>query len=1009
MNIPRFAINNKHFTVTVFLMLVVVGVFTLLRMPKSEDPFFPVPTYGIVTIYPGTNPKDMENLIVEPLEKSLNELEDIDKITTKVSDGVAVTTVFFNQNVDEERKYDEVIRQVNIAKGKLPDNIAGIDIFQASTSHVNIVQYALVGNTMSFDRLHREADRFEKEISKVKGIKKTEISASPLKEVRIDLDINRMASRGIPLTQVCNAIQSTNANIPGGFTDIGRHRLNIVTTGSYSDLDEVKKTIVSASNGTTTYLSDIADVSWGTEELTHTARLNGSRCVFISANQQAKTNIFDVVGEVNTRAEAFKATLPQGMTLEKIFDQSESVNQRLDHLYRDFLIAIVLVLVTLLPLGTRASLTVLVAVPTSLVIGVVFLNVSGMSLNQLSIVGFIVALGLLVDDSIIVVENIVRFIRSGAKKSEAAVKATNQLSLAVLGVTAVIVLSFLPLVTMGGAIGDFFRSFPLAVIFTVIGSLAVSMSLTPILAQWILKDEMPAHGNKFTQGVESINENVFLKILRMCLAHPKWTIGIALGLSVLGFALIPVIGVTGFPSAEKRQFFVNIKLPIGSSLSATDSVSRMVERELRKCDEVAFVAENIGKGNPRIYYNLLQKQQKSNFAQLFVELKNYDRQKTPLLYEELRTKLSRIPDVTIEVKEFIQGTPVDSPIEIFLLGENLDTLETVAGTVEHIMKSVPGAIDVDNPLSEKKSDISIVVNKDKAGMYGVVESEIDKTVRMAFVGLRVGDFVDENGDAYRILVSQDGASIANALEKLDHLSVSSVTGAQVLLKNLVDVQFKQSPSTIEHRNRNRSVTLSANTAQGFLTERVTDDILARLESVPLPAGYHIEVGGEKNERSKNFSSLGGALFVALFGIIAILILEFKTIRGVLIVASAIPLGIFGAVVALWALGYSFSITAFIGIITLIGLEVKNTIISVDFTNQMRAEGHSIDEAIQIARKERFMPILLTTLTATCGLIPLVLERSLFYSPLAVVIIGGLLSSFFLTRFLEPVLYKTLMK
>jgi multidrug efflux pump subunit AcrB len=1009
MNISKFSIDNKQFTIAVFLMMLVWGVFTLMKMPKSEDPFFGVPSFGIVTVYPGTNPKDMEKLVVEHIEKSISELEDIEKISTKVSDGLAVTMVYFDQSCDEDKKYDEVIRQVNITRSKLPSNIAALEIFKASTTDVNILQYALVGKNIPYNRLRDEADKFEKAISKVKGIKKTEIHASPLKQLHIDLDINRMALRGITLNQVIGAVQSDNANIPGGFADIGSQRLSILTTGSYSNLDEIKKTIVASSNGTITYLSDIADVSWGVEELTYTGRLNGERSVFISANQKTNTNIFDVVEGVEKEANEYKLTLPAGMRLEKIFDQSESVDERLSHLYRDFLIAILLVMLTLLPLGSRASLIVMFAIPISLMIGVVFLNLSGMSMNQLSIVGFIVALGLLVDDSIIVVENIVRFIRSGFKKSIAVVDATNQLSIAILGVTAVIILSFLPLVTMEGAIGDFFRSFPLAVIFTVGGSLVVSLCLTPLLSNIILKDEMTEHGNKFTKLVNDLNENWFQKVLKICLKNPKVTIAVTIVLSGLGFFLISVIGVTGFPTAEKPQFFVNIKLPSGSSLSATDSISNQIRNELLKYENVVFAAENIGKGNPRIYYNLLQKQQKANFAQIYVELKEYDQKETPLFYEELRKKFSNLPGINVEIKEFIQGTPVDSPIEFFVIGNDIDTLESLAQKVEDIINTVPGAIDVDNPLKEKKSDIQIAINKDKAAIYGVLESEIDKTVRMAFAGLHIGEFVDENGDSYKILLSQNNSNTSNTLEKLDNVYVSSLINQPVLLKNIVDIKFKKSPSSLEHRNRSRSVTLSAGVAHGYLAEDITNTMLDKINKLHLPSGYRIEVGGEKNERSNNFSSVGSALFIALFGIIAILILQFKTVKGVLIVASAIPLGIFGSVIALWILGYTFSISAFVGIITLIGLEVKNTIISVDFTNQMRAKGHTIDEAIQLARKERFLPILLTTLTAVCGLIPLIMENSLFYSPLATVIVGGLISSFFLTRFLEPVLYKLLIK
>jgi len=1005
MNIPKFFIRHWQFTICIFLLIGYWGIKSFQTIPKSEDPLFPIPTFSIVAIYPGASPDDMEKLVVDPIESSLGGLDQIDFIKTSVNDGVAAIQINFLQEADETEKFNEVQREINGLQGELPEGITSIDVTQASTSNVNVLQYAIESEERDYKALQKVAEDMETAIGKAKGVKTVSIEALPKQQISVEVNLSRMAALNVSLQNVINVIQAESNDLPGGYLDIDKNRYNVITNGDYMTTDEIMRSVIKSAEGKNIHISDIATVKEAFEKQQYAGRYNGKKALFVAVNQQDDTNIFDVTDAIKKNVAPYITATP-GVKITKIFDQSESVSHRLNGLYRDFFIAIVLVLFTLLPLGSRASYVVMFAIPTSIFIGLLLLDLAGYSLNQFSIVGLVIALGLLVDDSIIVVENIVAKLRKGESKLDAAINGTNQLLPAIIAVTTCIILSFLPLVILKGSTGAFIRSLPLAVVFTMLGSLFVSVSLTPLVSKWFLQDKIG--DNVFYRAVMKLNEGPFLKMLHTCLKYPKTTLVSALVLVLISFGIFKHIGVTFFPGAEKPQFMINATLPIDANISATDSVSRVIEKELKKHPQIIQVATNIGKDNPQVYYNYPRPAQKANKVQFFCTVKEYDRYETPALWDTLRRNLGQLPGLKIQVKEFMQGPAVANPIEIRLLGDSLATLQKLAGEVEKVMRSVKGATSIDNPLSEQKSEIRFNINRDRAAALGVSISEIEKSIRTAVAGTTAGTYNDISGNEYNIVI-KTGDSLQRNLRIFDHIYVSAASGKSLPLSQVASYAFVPSVASIQHYDKNRSVTVTSDVASGYLTSDVTDKVLEGIKTIKLPSNYNFEVGGEIEKRKESFGGLTSALFIAVFAIVAVLILAFHGIRGTLIVASAIPLGIFGSVVALWLGGYTFSFTAFIGIITLIGLEVKNTIIIVDFTNQMRRQGHDIDKAIELAREERFTPIFLTTLTAIFALVPLVLEHSAFFSPLALVLIGGLLSSLLLTRFVEPVLYKMLMK
>jgi multidrug efflux pump subunit AcrB len=1006
MKISDYAVKNYQFTMVIFLMIVALGATTIMNMSRSEDPELHAPQFPIVAIYPGTSPKDMEELIVEPLEREISELEGIKRIKTNISDGVAVLFVEYKYENDVDEKYSELVREVNALRTELPQNIASLEVRRVLPSDVNIIQIALVSENASRDNLKKYAEELQDKLEQIKQLKAVKIHGLPDRIVRIDLKLEKMAQLRIPLEAVLGNLQSEIANIPGGSVDAGTKSFNIKTSGNYSDAEEIKNTIILSSANKNILLRDVAEVYFTYEEETHITRLNGYRSVFITAAQKPDENISQTQKLYAPIIEKFKATLPANIDLVHHFDQANNVNKRLSGLGIDFLIAILLVGITLLPLGGRAAIIVMISIPLSLAIGIVLLNVLGYNLNQLSIVGLVVALGLLVDDSIVVVENIERWMRNGYSRLDATLKATQQIGLAVIGCTATLIIAFLPLVFLPEAAGEFIRSMPMGVILCVLASMVVSLTIIPFLSSRILK-ENHGHpdGNIFMRALKKVIHGSYSLLLDKALARPWWTIGIATLIFIASLFIRPIIGFSLFPASEKPQFLIEITTPLQSNLVYTDNITKQVEKELSKHPQIEYFATNVGKGNPRIYYNVIPENERTDFTQIFVQLHEETSAVNKLaLIEELRAKWTPYAGAKVEVKNFEQGPPINAPVEIRLFGENLDTLRTLAISVEKMLEKTKGTIYIQNPVMHLKSDIRVDINKEKAQMLGVPTVTIDRTVRLAVAGLNVGKFSDANGDDVEILLTKGNQGKAT-MESLENLYVNTQQGRAIPLKQVANLELESSPLNINHYDKIRMISVTAYVDKGFLTDNVISDVIGKMDNIKLPAGYSYGMGGELESRKESFGGFLSVIIVTIFLFIAVLILEFRTFKSTLIVLSVIPLGIVGAFLALLITGNSLSFIAIVGLIALAGIEVKNTILLVDFTNQLREQGKPLEEAIREAGEVRFLPIILTSMTAIGGLMPIAISTNPLISPLAIVLIGGLISSTLLSRVVTPVVYK----
>jgi len=514
-----------------------------------------------------------------------------------------------------------------------------------------------------------------------------------------------------------------------------------------------------------------------------------------------------------------------------------------------------------------------------------------------------------------------------------------------------------------------------------------------------------SEGNWFMRVLKSGISISYAPVLETSLNNPVKTLGVILIIFFASLQIIPIIGFSLFPASEKPQFLVRITPPAQLNIKNTDTISRYVEKELTKISDVQYYASNVGMGNPQIYYNEIRSFKKANFAEIFVQLDpNTSVVRKLFLIDSLRNEWTPFHGAKVQINNFEQGPPVLAPVEVRLLGDNLDSLRALSFKIEQLIKKIPGTIYVNNPISNLQTDIRVKINKEKASMLGIPIISIDKTLRLALSGIPIGVFTDDDGEDYQIIIKKKEAGPLD-LDVFKTLFVENVKGKAIPLSQFAHLELESSPLAINHLDKTRMVSISAFVGKGFLNDVVINEVMTKMDQFSLPSGYTYQMGGEYETRQESFSGFTIIIILTIFLFIGVLLLEFKTFKSTIIVLSVIPLGMVGALSALWLTGNSLSFVAVVGLIALAGIEIKNTILLVDFTNQLREEGKPLDVAIREAGEIRFLPIILTSLTAIGGLIPIALSTNPLISPLAIVLIGGLISSTLLSRIFTPVIYK----
>ncbi len=1012
MRITKFSIQNSKFTILVFSIFTVLGLMAYFSMPRTENPETEKPGVTVAIFYPGASTSDLEKLIVDPLEEAFNGLEHIKSVKSIIKENSVITEVQGELSTTTNDVYDDVIGEINKHKDLLPQSRVHVEVMKWKIVEVYVAQYALVSESAPYSKLQRLSEVLEKELETISSVKGVDISGYPTQEVRISLNLEKMKEMGVSFNVISQIVKSNNVNIPGGALKLANKSFNIKTSGTYDNLEQIKNTVVSSYNGRVIYLKNIADVGFAYADHNYITKFNGKKAVYICLKQKAGKNLFFTEEHSNNKIEEFKKSLPDNIKIEPIYEQTNDIKFAIDGFVSNLLQGILLVgIVILLAMGYRNSLIVVIAIPLSLICGILVVNFLGFGIQQMTIAGLIVSLGLLVDNSIVIVENINVHRRNGLKPIEAALAASSEIGNSLISSTVTTLLAFVPLALLPGVTGSYLLSMPLTIIATLTASLLIALALNPILAAKFTPKKVKSSDSKISKyGLKAFASTYYSAFISYCLRRRYLVIAVTFVMFLSSLVLFKQVGVSFFPNAEKPYFLMDINLADGTNIDRTSEIAALVEKDLENYDYVESFATNIGKMNPKIYFNMMWKNQRTNYANIFVRVNEYN----PIVFGEfiakIRQDMKKYSQLGAEVTviEFKQSPDTGAPVNLTIEGDDTKTLEIIGGQILDIVRKQPNIINAEKDLDKETTNIFVKINRDKANLLGVPIIEIDKSVRVAMGGMTITKFKDEVGDEFNVVMRLP-VDKKTRIADFDKVFVLSRNGKQIPLRQLAKIEFSKSLPTINHFNLKRTVTVSADLLAGANLDEVLAPVIKELDSFPFPDGYRYMLKGEKETRGESFGGMQIAMILALLSIFAVLVLQFRSFAKPMIIFSAIPLALIGSTLALFLAGYSFSLMAFVGITSLIGIVINNSIMLVDRTNQLLESGLDITESLRQACVSRFVPIILTTITTVGGLLPLTLRGGNLWAPMGWSIIGGMLVSTLLTLVVVPVLFKTYVK
>ena len=999
MQLPRIAIKNAQFTFTIVVLLVLVGIVSYFQMPRSEDPQFDIPITLLEIIYPGASPTDIETLVVDPLEEEFAEIEGIKKVESQIKNGGARIEVTFLYGSDPNEAYNEVKQAVSIVKPTLPEGVQDVLVIKATPTSVAIIQLALWSETTDYKSMEFYAKQLEKRLEAIETVKKADIWGYPTQVVAVDLNLAMLQHYGISIATINNVLEKRAVNITPGFVDANTRRFNVKTSGNFQQIEELNNTVVFSNNSAIIRLKDVAHVEFSNREANYLAYYDGKPVIFLTAEQRKNTNIFALTQAIDNEILAFKETLPDSIKIDTLFKQSDGVENRVNGFFDNLWQGLVLVgIMSLIFLGVREAIVVIVAIPLSFLVAIGWLDFAGFGLQQMSIVGLIIALGLLVDNAIVVTESIHREKKNSTSLADAAASGTSKVGWAITSGTVTTMLAFLPMLMLASDTGDFVRSMPVTVVLVLLASLLIALTLTPLLASKFFSHK-PSKFKTLQYYANGFAEKYYVRGLSR-LMNVKLIMLISAFIALFAMAsLFGQVGVSLFPKAEKSMLLIDVETPANSSLNYTNDVMHSMTDFIETQPYVEKIALNVGNSNPRIYYNEIPKRGVSSYGQVLLVLKAYDEVEVNALVASLRKEFSTWKQAKVTVKEFTQGPITDQPITVRLISESLADLEKVAGDLQSKMASISGAINLDNPIGIANTELAIAIDYDKAALSGIDINQLDNAVQTALSGTFIGQFNDINGENYPILVRRPKSD----LNGLSDITIVNQLGESIPLGQFVEIKLQKGRTDFFHYQKLRMARVSADAAQGYSVQEITSEVVNYLDNYALPAGMYYILGGEEESRQESFAGLSQIMLITAIGIFAILVLQFKSFLQPLIIFTSIPFAMTGAILGLYLTNLSFSMMAFIGLISLFGIVVNNAIILIDTTNRNLSTGLAKKEAILLASSTRFTPILLTTITTIGGLLPLTLFGGSLWQPLGVVIISGLCISAIASFIIVPIL------
>ena len=1018
MNFVKLSLKYPQVTVTVLLLTFIVGIHSLLTMPRREDAMIDVRQGQIIAVYPGASSEQVEEQVTKKIERYLFQFGEVrrEKTISTSRDGLAIITVALNSDITQSDVFWSKLRhQLLVVKAvDLPQGVQGVIV----NSDYSETEAMLIGLTMErpdYVRLRDCAVKLADDLRTIKAVSKVKFIGEQKEEIVVALDSARLERYGLNFGKVRQILQSQNAIGPAGDVKTPDAKVSLYAGGYYRSESEIADQIIGAApTGEVVRLGAVAKIQRQYREPDSRVMVNGRPCVLLGVQMHEGYNVVEYGKAIERRVKELSGVLPSDVKLVTVVNQPAIIDRNVSSFIHEFLLAIVSVIVVIvLMLPFRVAAVAATAIPMTVAATFCLLHLFGVELHQVSLSTLIVVLGMVVDDAVVIADNYVDLLDKGVDRATAAWRSASDLVVPVLTATITIIAAFAPILMLTGMIGEFIHALPITVTVALSASFFVAMFLTPLLCLAFIKKglhdpaarkEIP--GKKKRRSFLDIVQSGYDRRIGWCMAHPRATIFGCLATIVAAVLMFQLVPQKFFPAAERNQFLIELRMPTGTKLEKTESALKKLEDLIQSDSRVTSYASFLGSSPPRFYYNFTPEFPESNFAQILVNTRtNGD---AVQMHRELGTRAdAAVPEGRAQIKMTQQGMPSATPIEIRIVGDDLDALKRIGAQVQELIRKHNVSQFVRTDFREDYYSLDIRMKAD-AERLGFTTSSIAQTVYAGFTGAPVSTMYEADHFVDIILRLEDRKR--ENFQDLENMYLTSpVTGSSVPLRQIAALEPSWHSGRIIHRNGVRTLTVQCEPLEGVLPSKVLKMIRPELDKVALPPGYRIEIGGEYEGQRETFSEMLVALGVSLLVIFFVLLFQFRSIKQTLMVMLTIPLSAFGAFLGLIITHNPFGFTAFVGLISLSGIVVRNAIILIDYANELVRNGADIPTAALEAGKRRLRPILLTASAAAFGVVPMIISASPLWSPLASVIAVGVMWSMVTSLLLVPVLYARIIK
>jgi multidrug efflux pump subunit AcrB/outer membrane protein TolC len=1008
----RAALRYPQVTLVLSGFLFMAGFYALLTMPRREDPKITIRTGIVAAIYPGATSAEVEDQVTRKIEERLFRFEEVrrDKTFSTTRNGMVIVNVELNKQVKDADEFWSKLRldMAQLKATELPAGVRG-PIVDSDFGDTVAVLIAVHGGHYGYRELKDYAQAVETGLRVIPAVSKIKRIGDQKEEIDISTSSERLSQYSVNPLKVMQALQGRNTPQYAGRVPAGQSKVPIESGGRLQTEDEIRQVIVDVSpTGQPVTVGNLATVERVYKDPAEYARIDGEQTILMAVEMHEGNNIVDFGNTVRATLKNVQSTLPPGVKLDLVADQPKVVSDRIGDFFREFGIAIVaVILVTMLLLPMRVALVSAIAIPVSVSMTFGMLNACGIELHQVSISALIVVLGMVVDNAIVIVDNYVGLLDRKVPVDEAAERCATEMSVPVLTATLAIIAAFAPLVLLTGAVGEFIRALPIAVAISLGTSFFVAMLLTPLMARFFIRKGLVDHSLEDSGEPRKLTpldhmQKGYNHVITWAMLHKQLVLLSSVVAFVAGVAILRLVPQLFFPLAERDQFVMDVWLPEGAKIEATDAAVRQIEAVLSKEQQVKMYASFLGESAPRFYYNVNPQAPAANYAQILVNTKRA--KDTPKLVERMRELLPDVvPEAKVFVKELQQGQIMEAPVEVRIVGNDIPTLHALGNQTEEVLRHTPGAIYIHTDWHEDAWQVGVNVREEVANRMGLTNAGIAQQLAAGFEGAPVTTFW-EGDRGVDVVLRLDPADRQSFQNVTDTYVMSPVTGAKVPLQAVASLTSDWQPGRIVRRNGVRTLTVRAFPGDHWLASEILGHARKQLDTMPLPQGYRIEYGGEFENQQEVSGELRNALLISLVLIFLILLFQFRTLIDPLIVMVAFPLALPGAAFGLLITRNTFGFTAFIGIISVGGLVVRNSIILIDYIHERMKDGVELEKAALEAGERRLRPIFLTSAAAAVGVIPMIISGSSLWSPLASVIAFGLLGSMVFTLVAIPVLF-----